>query len=129
MAISYDTQSRGIKVLVNGLHMKTIPKNLLSTFKDHYSEIDFDKKKRITAAERKLLLRNNLYQEYLKKLKISNIHLYNLIKDAKPTAARKVITPDKERLELQLDNNTKITCPSTRLFKLFPHTSDAYLNY
>lgn len=128
MILYYESQERGIKVFVDGKHKKTIPETLLRSFRIHFTQINFDKK-RLSAEERKLLTRDLLYQEYLKKLKLSNKHLYNLIKNSTPTAARKVITPDNERLELQLDNGLKITCPSTRLFKLFPHISDAYLNY
>lgn len=128
MILNYESQQRGIRVFVDGKHKKTIPENLFNLFRIHWTQINFDKK-RLSIEERKLLTRNLLYQEYLKKLKISNPHLYNLIKDSKPTAARKVITPEKERLELQLDNGYKIVCPSTHLFKLFPHTSDAHLNY
>lgn len=119
---------RGTKVLADDKHIKTIPKFLCSVFVANAPNINFDKK-RLSIEERKLLTRNLLYQEYLKKLKTSNPHLYDLIKNTTPTAARKVITPDKERYELQLDNGLKISCPSARLFKLFSHTSDAYLNY
>lgn len=129
MALSYETQNRGVKVLVNGLHMKTIPKKYLESFKINNNYIDFNKKKRLSKDEEKVLERNRLFLEYLFKIRKTDRHLYQLIKDSLPTAARKVITRDKERMELQLDNKMKINCPSVRLFKLFPHTSDAYLNY
>lgn len=119
---------RGTRILVEGKHKKTIPKKMAPVFVQNSNKIEF-KKKRLSPDERKLLLRNLLYQEYLKKLNKANNLLYDLIKESTPTAARKVITPERERLEIQLDNGLKITCPTIRLFKLFPHSPDAYLNY
>lgn len=118
MAVSYDNTGRGIKVLVNGVHMKTIPVLLLESFKNHYNKITFDKKRRITPEERKLLHSYLVYLKWIRKLRKTEKHLYQLIKEAYPVATRKVIALDSERFELVLDNNLKVKCPE-KIYLMF----------
>lgn len=128
MSFQLVAQQRGTKVIVDTKHVKTIPSKYASSYAMCADKITHTKK-RLTVSERKILTRNALYKQFLEKLATSQPHLYELIKNTVPTAARKVITPEKERLELQLDNDMKITCPSIKLFNLFPHLSDSYQNY
>lgn len=131
MAIFYVKQKngRGIKVLVNGLHMKTIPEKLLQPFKEQNIRIAFDKKKRITAEERKMLHGYLMYAQWLEKLRKTEKHLWLLIKDHYPVGTRNVITKDNERFELVLDNNLKIKCPEKIYLAFTVKTNIIHSNY
>lgn len=129
MSISYQKNGRGIKVFIGTTHMKTIPKKLLLPFKKQHSKIDFDKKKRITAEERKMLHTYILYAKWLEKLRKTEIHLWVLVKDHYPVETRKVITHDNERFELVLDNNLKIKCPEKIYLAFTEKTNIIHSNY
>lgn len=119
---------RGIKVLLDDKHIKTIPKKYVSVYTKVNSKITFEKK-RLNPGERNLFEIQLQFQNWIEKLSTSNKHLYELIKNALPVSARKVITHSGERMEIILDNNMRINTKSIRFFSLFPHTSDSYQNY
>lgn len=129
MSISFQKNGRGIKVFIGTTHMKTIPAKLLQPFKEQHSKIDFDKKKRITSAERKMLHGYILYAKWLEKLRKTEKHLWLLIKEHYPVETRKVITKDNERFELVLDNNLKIKCPEKIYLAFTVKTNIIHSNY
>lgn len=129
MSITFQKNGRGIKVFIGTTHMKTIPAYLLQPFKEHHGKIDFDKKKRITAEERKLLHSYLIYSKWIEKLKTTEKHLYQLIAKAYPIETRKVITQDNERFELVLDNNLKIKCPEKIYLAFTVKTNIIHSNY
>lgn len=129
MAISFQKNGRGIKVFIDTTHMKTIPVKLLQPFKEQYNKIAFDKKKRITAEERKMLHGYLMYAQWLEKLRKTEKHLWLLIKDHYPVGTRNVITKDNERFELVLDNNLKIKCPEKIYLAFTVKTNIIYSNY
>lgn len=128
MHVKLEASSRGTKVLVDNKHVKTIAKRYMPAYLGLISKISYDKK-RLNFKERNLLEIQTQYVKWLEKLAHTEKHLYHLIKNASPTAARKVITPSGERMEIILDNNLRINTTNTRFFSLFPHTSDHYQNY
>jgi hypothetical protein len=128
MALELIPSKRGTKVLLDDNHVKTIAKKYSLVFNKVNHKMTFDKK-RLTDNERRLLEIQLHWHNYIKKLASSNKHLYELIKNASPTAARKVITHSGERMEIVLDNNIRINTENTRFFSLFPHTSDHYQNF
>lgn len=129
MKIQLTPSTRGQRVFIDDKHVKTISKKYswLMFCKVH-EKMTFDKKRPI-ASESKLLEIQLQWKNWIEKLSTSNKHLYELIKNASPTAARKVITPSGERMEIILDNKMRINTTNTRFFSLFSHTSDSYQNY
>lgn len=129
MSITFQKNGRGIKVYVGTTHMKTIPAKLLEPFKEQSNKINFDKKKRITPEERKMLRGYVLYAKWLEKLRATEKNLWLLIKDHYPVETRKVITKDNERFELVLDNNLKIKCPEKIYLAFTVKTNIIHSNY
>lgn len=131
MALSFQKNGRGIKVFNGTTHMKTIPKKLLKPFKEHHGQISFDKKKRLTADERKLLHGYILYANYIEKFNtVAFKHIYLTVKDHYPVSARKVINHEsKPRFELVLNNGIKIVCPE-KIYKAFATSEEiVYSNF
>ena len=129
MSITFQKNGRGIKVFIGTTHMKTIPAYLLQPFKEQSNKINFDKKKRITDEERKMLYGYILYAKWLEKLRKTEKNLWLLIKDHCPVGTRKVITKDNERFELVLDNNLKIKCPEKIYLAFTVKTNIIHSNY
>lgn len=127
MSVVLQPSTRGIRVIVNDKHLKTIPKKYSVVYLKVHPELSFEKK-RINEQERKNLEIKLLFYKELDKIAHKQKALYELIKHSTPVAARKVITPEKERMELILENGIKLTTHNDRLFQLFPHTSDSYKN-
>lgn len=128
MLLELIPSSRGTKVLVDKKYVKTIPQKYNYVYSNVHQEMTLDKK-RLNKKERTLLEIQLQYRNWLNKLSSDNRHLFELIKNASPIAARKVITYSGERMEIILDNNLRINTKNTRFFSLFPHTSDSYQNY
>lgn len=112
-----EPQQRGVKVVVDGKHIKTLPTKLGKFFTACANKIEFDKK-RLTPKERLTLDTYLKYQNWIDKLAVSEKHLHKLIKDAYPVATKHVVTKDGERYELVLDNKMKIKCPES-IYHLF----------
>ncbi|MBB1194833.1 hypothetical protein DNC80_14275 [Flavobacterium sp. SOK18b] len=130
MAITFQHKGgRGIKVFINSDHMKTIPRKLLEPFKEHHGKINFDKKKRLTAEERKILHGFMLYASWVNKLKTTDKHAYELIKDHYPIDTRKVINEQAIRYELVLDNQIKIKSPEKIYIAFKTKENIVYSNY
>jgi len=128
MLLELIESKRGTKVLVDQKHVKTIATKYASIYKKVHEKIT-SKKKRLDNSERKLLEIELQYKNWLEKLSNDNKHLFELIKNASPVAAREVKTPNSIRMEIILDNNIKINTKSIKFFGLFPHTSTIYQNY
>lgn len=120
--------TRGTKVLDDKKHVKTIPTKYAPVFEKVNSKMTFDKK-RLNPDERKTLEIAFQWRNYLKKVSVSNRNLHHYIKNATPVAARMVATPNKDRMELILDNNMKIEAPSEKLFKFFPEPKLIFQNF
>jgi hypothetical protein len=104
-------QQRGMRVMVDEKHHKTIPQKLWKSINIHTVEKLRADRKRLSPDERKLLTETLVFENWKLKLAVKEKHLYELIKNDYPISKRKVITLTDERLELVLDNQIKIKVP------------------
>ena len=128
MELALVASTRGTKVYMDQKHVKTIAKKYALVFSKVNSKMTFDKK-RLNPDERKSMEIALQWQKYLDKCAVSDRNLYRFIKDTTPVDARLVITPNKDRIELILDNNMKIVAPSERIFKMFPLPKLVFQNF
>jgi hypothetical protein len=128
MALSMLKSKRGTKVLDDKKHVKTIPTKYAPVFEKVNSKMTFDKK-RLNPDERNTLEIQLHYKKWLEKLSSNERHLFELLKNATPIAARRVHSHSGERLEIVLDNGMKIKSTSVRFFNLFPKPVLVFQNF
>lgn len=102
---------RGMKLVVNEKHLKTIPLKLLGSVNGATVEKLNADRKRLSPDERKLLTEFVVFEKWKTKLSTSEKNLYDLIKTNYPVSKRTVITLTGSRLELCLNSQLKIKVP------------------
>lgn len=123
-------KSRGIRLLIDEKHVKTIPANLSKAINTHTVERLMYENKRLSYGERRLLSDFAAYENWKTKLYTKEKHLFELIKDAVPVEKHLVkMHHNKERLELLLDNKLKITVPEKVFYSLPLQEKTTYSNF
>lgn len=121
-------QQRGVKILVDGEHLKTVPFRFEGFVKNHFDKLNLERK-RLNDEERKIFLAAYEFAKFLSKIETNEKHLHRLIATAYPVDARQVITKEGKRFELVLDNNLKIKC-TEKMYFIFSTTSNViHSNY
>ncbi len=120
---------RGIRVVVDGKHFKTVPKSLSKAV--NYKTIDKMgiTGKRLSPIERKLLSQFAAYENWKEKLAKNEKHLFKLIEKAIPVQKNHVFTQSGARLELVLDNKIKITVPEKVYYSLLLTENTIHSNF
>ena len=123
-------KTRGVRLLVDKKHVKTIPKHLSKTINNHTVKLLVYDNKRLNQEERLFLKNYGAYENWKEKLAIREKHLYELIKNATPVQKNHVfIFTGGERLEFVLDNKIKITVPEKVYRSLLIKESTTHSNF
>ena len=113
---------RGIKILIDNQHIKTIPFKYEKVFKKEHIKC-FDNK-RLTTQEI-----FSLEVELLKlELKKTNHLVFEIIENSNPLKTRKVKTKTKEYFEIVFNNSTSLVCPS-KFYKISESKEEIFRNY
>jgi hypothetical protein len=126
---SVPNKCRGIKLVVDEKHLKTIPRKLSASINSHTFEKIVTGYKRLSVEERKLLTDFLVFERWKLKLAIKEKYLYELIGNSFPVSKRKVITLTDERLEIVLDNQIKIKVPDKVYYSLTLSETTINSNY
>lgn len=122
-------KSRGIQIIIDKKHVKTIPANLSKAINSFtVKRLDYERK-RLSYGERRLLSNYAVYENWKTKLATKEKHLFELIKNAVPVEKHLVNSHNKERLELLLDNNVKINVPEKVYYSLPLQEKTTYSNF
>ncbi|MEN2415516.1 hypothetical protein [Flavobacterium mesophilum] len=129
MNFAWEDQKRGIRLIVNGEHVKTVSRKLHPFLtSESIDKLDFSYK-RISISERQQILHTAYYADWLANLLRSEKLVFELVKNSKPTAKRNVQTREGSRKELLFDNGVWIKIPDKLFHALYLDESSVCLNY
>ena len=131
MVFIWQPQKRGMRLIVDGQHVKTVSKVMQTSINsESIGKLSFDKK-RLSASERQNLIDYRTYFFWLQNLDQKEKLVYELIKDSKPISRRNVISPTETRLELVFENGIKVKVPDKVYYALseLEITATVRLNY
>ncbi|WP_163398178.1 hypothetical protein [Flavobacterium fluviatile] len=129
MLFTWLSLKRGLRLIVDGQHVKTVSKDFKDLVTDETIEkLCFDHK-RLSEKERQILLMPFVYPRWLLDLQINEKHIAELIKNSKPIAKRIVKARSEVRKEICFDNGTKIKIPDKIYKALALDETTVHLNY
>lgn len=131
MVFTWQPQKRGVRLIVDGQHVKTVSKFFQTSINSESIEkLSFDKK-RLSPAERQKIIDYKAYAFWLKNLDQKEKLVYELIKDSKPISRRNVVTLTDTRLEIVFENGIKVKVPDKVYYALseLEITATVRLNY